>query len=434
MKDSGIERVGEIPQSWEVRPIKDVLLSMNRGTQPTYASDTDFFITNQACISTYQLRQEKKKECEPISGLRGRYKFGDVLVASTGEGVLGKCVLSEEAGYCDSHVSILRPKKLDTGKFIFYWLSTNYDTVNSLFAKGSTKQTEFQKEPFLAFKIGFPPLPEQRAVVDYLDRQTALIDQRLSTLEEKKAVLAELRKATIHEAVTKGINKSAPMKDSGVAWIGLVPSHWIAVRFKDVAKLNPLTALPRRDEIDFFPMEAIGVDGGLSFGQYKAVSQAGGYSQMKNGDVCFAKVTPCFENGKSAIVEGLEFGVALATTEITILRPNKKINRHFLHYRIKGLDFAAGGANEMKGAGGLKRVPERFAAEFVFQLPPLTEQLAIASHLDQQTQQIDAQLATLDEQAQVLKELRKAIIHEAVTGRIELPSPAGGRRAGDEGR
>lgn len=256
-----------------------------------------------------------------------------------------------------------------------------------------------------------PPPSEQLAIADYLDRQTALIDQRLSTLAEKKAVLAELRKATIHEAVTKGLNKATAI------------DHWTTARIKDVAKLNPPTLLPKLDEVDFFPMEAIGVDGGLTLGQRKAVTQAGGYSQMKNGDVCFAKVTPCFENGKSAIVEGLDSKVALATTEITVLRPNKKINRHFLHYRIKGLDFAAGGANEMKGAGGLKRVPERFASDFVFQLPPLSEQLTIADHLDQQTKQFDAQLATLDEQARVLKELRKAIIHEAVTGKIDLSSP-----------
>lgn len=273
---------------------------------------------------------------------------------------------------------------------------------------------------FKAMTMLCPPIVEQRAIADYLDKQTALIDQRLSTLSDKKTVLTELRKATIHEAVTKGLNKTAPMKNSDVAWIGAVPSHWTTVRFKDVAKLNPPTVLPKLDEIDFFPMDSIGVDGGLTFGQRKAVSQAGGYSQMQNGDVCFAKVTPCFENGKSAIVAGLEFKVALATTEITVLRPNKKINLNFLHYRIKGLDFATGGANEMKGAGGLKRVPERFAADFVFQLPPLPEQIAIANHLDQQTQHIDAQLATLDEQAQLLKELRKSIIHEAVTGKIDL--------------
>ncbi|MGB7650724.1 MAG: restriction endonuclease subunit S [Gallionella sp.] len=202
MKDSGVAWIGEIPQGWQPSPFKDNLLFMSRGVQPIYANDTDFFVTNQACLSTYQMRQEKKKECEPLTGERGRYKCGDVLVASTGEGVLGKCVLSEEVSYCDSHVSILRAKNAATGKFIFYWLSANYETVNSIFAKGSTKQTELQKEAFLAFKIGFPPLDEQLDIASHLDQQTQQIDAQLATLDEQAQVLKELRKAIIHVAVT----------------------------------------------------------------------------------------------------------------------------------------------------------------------------------------------------------------------------------------
>lgn len=341
---------------------------------------------------------------------------------------LAKAFVANEALFVTTELLTFVPRRavIDAEFLTRYVLTPGFIAeVND--AVAGTKMPRVDWQTLSTQTIFLPPISEQRAIADYLDQQTALIDQRLSTLAEKRTVLAELRKATIHEAVTKGLNKNVPMKDSGVAWIGLVPSHWTTVRFKDVAKLNPPTALPEQDEIDFFPMEAIGVDGGLTFGHRKPVSQYSGYSQIKNGDVCFAKVTPCFENGKSAIAEGLEFGVALATTEITILRPNKKINRHYLHYRIKGLDFAVGGANEMKGAGGLKRVPERFAAEFVFQLPPLTEQLAIANHLDQQTQQIDTQLATLDEQVRVLKELRKAIIHEAVTGKIDLSEVVSGK-------
>ncbi|MDD4913344.1 MAG: restriction endonuclease subunit S [Sideroxydans sp.] len=321
----------------------------------------------------------------------------------------GSIGLSNYTGIVSPAYAVYQLRKGFEARFVEYLLRSDATLIKIRAESRGINDARLRLYPdsLFAIQFGAPPLPEQLAIADYLDRQTAQIDQRLATLAEKKTVLAELRKATIHEVVTKGL-KATSM------------DHWTTVRIKDVAKLNPPTLLPKLDEVDFFPMEAIGVDGGLTLGQRKEVTQAGGYSQMKNGDVCFAKVTPCFENGKSAIVEGLDTKVALATTEITVLRPNKKISRHFLHYRIKGLDFASGGANEMKGAGGLKRVPERFAADFVFQLPPLSEQLAIADHLDQQTQQFDAQLATLDEQARVLKELRKAIIHEAVTGKIDL--------------
>jgi type I restriction enzyme, S subunit len=413
MKDSGVSwntETGEtksLPIGWQMFRIKDVA-KLQSGN----------------FIAADQIEPDGIFPVYGGNGLRGytpsfTHSGAYVLVGRQGA-LCGNVNYATGKFWATEHAVVVHPKRA----VITQWLGEMLRCINLNQYATASAQPGLSVESITNLFIPFPPLFEQRAIAAYLAQQTALIDKRLSTLEEKKIVLAELRKATIHEAVTKGLNKNAPMKDLGVGCIGLVPMHWLIARLKDVAKLNPSTVLPKLDEINFFPMEAIGVDGGLTFGQRKPVSQSSGYSQMKNGDVCFAKVTPCFENGKSAIVEGLEFGVALATTEITILRPNKKINRHFLHYRIKGLDFAAGGANEMKGAGGLKRVPERFAAEFVFQLPPLTEQLAIANHLDQQTQQIDAQLATLDEQAQVLKELRKAIIHEAVTGKIDLSKEA----------
>lgn len=431
MKDSGVAWIGKIPHGWEVRTLKSVASVNDDVLNENIAADLIIEYVDIGSVSF-----DKGIEVTQIvefgnapSRARRLVKHGDIILSTvrTYLRAIAPIIQPSSNLVVSTGFAVIRPRKNIVFAFIKYSLQDDI-FMNEVAARSTgVSYPAINANELMAIQVVIPPIPEQRAIAKYLDRQTVLIDQRLSTLEEKKSVLAELRKATIHEAVTKGLNKNALMKDSGVALVGLVPSHWSAVRFKDVAQLNPSTSLPKLDEIDFFPMEAIGVDGGLTFGQRKPVSQSSGYSQMKNGDVCFAKVTPCFENGKSAIVEGLEFGVALATTEITILRPNKKINRHFLHYRIKGLDFAAGGANEMKGAGGLKRVPERFAAEFVFQLPPLSEQLAIANHLDQQTQQIDAQLATLDEQVRVLKELRKAIIHEAVTGKIDLSGAVSGK-------
>jgi len=419
MKNSGVDWIGEIPRDWQLVRACDLF----RKKKTTGRVDAELLSVyrEHGVVPKASRDDNMNRPSDDLSAYQF-VKIGD-LVLNKMKTWQGSIAVSKHEGIVSPAYYVARPLVKMSLDFVHHLLrSPNYiDRYAALSSGVRVNQWDLSYDDFKAMPVPMPSIGEQRAIADYLDRQTALIDQRLSTLEEKKIVLAELRKATIHEAVTKGLNKSATMKDSGA------PSHWTTVRIKDVAKLNPSILLPKLDEIDFFPMEAIGVDGGLSFGQHKAVAQAGGYSQMQNGDVCFAKVTPCFENGKSAIVEGLKAKVALATTEITILRPNKKINRQFLHYRIKGLDFAVDGANEMKGAGGLKRVPERFAADFAFQLPPLSEQFAIANHLDQQTQQIDAQLSTLDEQAQVLKELRKAIIHEAVTGKIDLSGAVSGK-------
>lgn len=124
------------------------------------------------------------------------------------------------------------PSQGINGVYAFYVMVSMRLAIESE-ARGTTFQ-EISGVNLGRLHITAPPLPEQLAIADYLDRQTALIDQRLATLAEKKVVLAELRKATIHEAVTKGLNKNAPMKDSGVAWIGEIPQGWGVVRFKDL--------------------------------------------------------------------------------------------------------------------------------------------------------------------------------------------------------
>lgn len=188
--------------------------------------------------------------------------------------------------------------------------------------------------------------------------------------------------------------------------------NWPIRRIKDVSRINPATRIPRNQLVDFFPMEAIGVNGGLSRGQIKDSGQANGYSQFKNNDVLFAKVTPCFENGKSAIGYALATGVALATTEVTVLRPSKNITPAFLHYRIKGLDFAIGGKNEMKGSGGLKRVPEKYVADFRFGLPCRDEQNRIAAWLALQTNRIDKRRELFSKKRELLHDLKKSVIEE----------------------
>lgn len=207
---------------------------------------------------------------------------------------------------------------------------------------------------------------------------------------------------------------------------------WQVFRIKDVARINPATRIPKNQLVDFFPMDAIGVNGGLSHGIQKHSSEANGYSQFMNDDVLFAKVTPCFENEKSAIGKGLAVGVAMATTEVIVLRPRLNITPVFLHYRIKGLDFAVGGKNEMKGSAGLKRVPEKFVADFRFGLPPLDEQRRIADWLDLQTSRIDRRRALLAKKRELLRDLRSNLIAETLacglrgaektaTGLVDIP-------------
>jgi type I restriction enzyme S subunit len=202
---------------------------------------------------------------------------------------------------------------------------------------------------------------------------------------------------------------------------------WERVRLKQVARINPFTRMPKAGAVDFFPMEALIEGGGLVRGEIKPASDAGGYSQLANGDVVFAKVTPCFENMKCALVAGLERGVGLATTEVIVFRPNRRVVPKFLLYRLQARDFHKFGISLMRGVGGLKRVPDRSVGAFEFDLPTIDEQKAIVELIEAEADLLKRRSAAFDRKREVLVEAKSALREAAVFGR-ERP----GRRSPSE--
>src|SRR5690606_26071993 len=128
----------------------------------------------------------------------------------------------------------------------------------------------------------------------------------------------------ISHAVTKGLNPNARMNPSGIEWLGDVPEGWEVVRLRSLVKFNPSKneiTLPPDTEVSFLPMEAVGEDGELDLSHTRVISEVeSGYTYLRNGDVAYAKITPCFENGKGALMKNLVEGIAFATTELTTLR------------------------------------------------------------------------------------------------------------------
>lgn len=208
-------------------------------------------------------------------------------------------------------------------------------------------------------------------------------------------------------------------KESGVEWIGWVPEHWETKRLRFVATLNPTPdwkALEEQQaEYPFLPMEAIGETGELDGSRRKVLHECrSGYTYFADGDVAYAKVTPCFENGKGALIRNLEGGHGFGTTELTVLRPTAATS-DFLYALTFAQSFRQPGAAEMLGSGGLKRVPDDFARDYRAALPPVSEQIAIATALDRETARIDALIAKKTRFIELLTEKRQALITCAVT-------------------
>ncbi len=217
-------------------------------------------------------------------------------------------------------------------------------------------------------------------------------------------------------------------KDSGVAWLGEVPAHWTRKRLRFVAAFNPskqeATKLPKQTEVSFLPMEAVGDDGSLDLSRTRPIADVeSGYTYFAEGDITFAKITPCFENGKGAIMRGLVNGIGFGTTELTVLRPQACTDPAFLYHLLMSQPFRSLGEATMYGAGGQKRVPDDFVRNFDFAWPPYAEQVAIAAFLDRETARIDALIAKQERLIALLQEKRQALISHAVTKGLDRDAP-----------
>lgn len=171
-------------------------------------------------------------------------------------------------------------------------------------------------------------------------------------------------------------------------------------------------------------MDAIGEMGELYTSHTKEVADVyDGYTYFENNDVCVAKITPCFENGKGFLAEGLTNGVGFGTTELHVIRPHATLDARYLFYLTTGHDFRNIGASEMLGAGGQKRVPEDFIKNWMPTLPPVETQRRIARFLDEKTARIDALIEKKRALLERLAEKRQALITQAVSKGLDPDAP-----------
>lgn len=204
-KPSGVDWIGEIPEGWEVKRIKEICDFVSRGTTPDYVDESKYKVMNQATFSKGYIDDSiVRYTCKPSAD--ANIKMGDLLIASTGGGVLGKVLYynrEDKFFYADSHVSILRNSKGENCmKFLYYVFSTKFAEINATMVKGSTNQTELQRNYLLAHEIPIPAKAEQQSIATYLDEKCSEIDANIANLEKQIEKYKELKRALISEVVT----------------------------------------------------------------------------------------------------------------------------------------------------------------------------------------------------------------------------------------
>ena len=201
----------------------------------------------------------------------------------------------------------------------------------------------------------------------------------------------------------------------------VIPEGWVSASLSEVVTVNPKHKDLDDQVAGFVPMALAPTDfnGTLNYEERQWDTIKKGYTHFATGDVIFAKVTPCFENGKAAVVKELPNNIGAGSTEFYVLRPAiKDISVNYIFSVIKSYEFLQTGAENMTGAVGLRRVPKKFVEDFKISLPPLAEQKVIADKLDELLAQVESTKARLDAIPAILKSFRQSVLAAAVSGKL----------------
>lgn len=422
-KPSGVDWLGGIPSHWEAKQLRWMADHVERGTAPTY-SDSGVLVVNQSCLSAYKLNLGKAKHHqskEDFRRFRGYLKTGDVLIASTGRGVLGKCcyVDSEVEGFVDSHVSIVRDSQNRLpAKFLFYLLSTQYEMINACLAEGSTNQTELQRDSFRKLPIPLPSPEEQCRIIEFLDAKTADIDTAIAKKERLLELLQEQEDILISQAVTRGLNPDVAMRDSGVAWIGQVPVHWkqLANRALFRERMEPGQAdLPILSVSIHTAVSDDEQDGTENMRAKIRIEDKTSYKRVRPGDVTY-NMMRAWQGAIGVVrVDGL------VSPAYVVAAPLATINGAYFEYLYRTHGFIREMDRYSKGITDFrKRLYWDEFKQLVSLLPPLDEQIQIAAYAEQVINQTSALTEKIRGQIDALNEFRASLIENLVTGKIKV--------------
>lgn len=401
--------------------IKDICDYVSRGTTPDYVDEGANKVMNQATFSKGWI-DESNIRYTSKTNKGARIMKGDLLMASTGGGVLGKVFFfdDDDSFYADSYVTIMRNSKgANLMKYLYYYFYLRYDEINATMVKGSTNQTELQRNYLLSYELDVPTLADQQRMVTYLDTKLSEIDHQVSLLTSKRDAYLRLKKSIINHAVTHGLDPNVKMKDSGIEWIGEVPEHWEMCRFKDAFRRWTTGITPDSKNYKYFESDICKGYTWVTISDFleKYISQ----SSLNLSDESIKLFMPPLSL-KGSLMFSFKLSVGkiafadkdLYTNEaIVSIPPNNGQCLEYYYYMLPNVLHE----NATENIYGAKMLNQKIIANMLMVVPPLPEQRAIATYLDDKCAKIDTIVSNLDKQISRYADLKRSLIDEVITGK-----------------
>ncbi len=422
-KDSGIDWIGEIPVEWDIKRLK-ILANIQTGNTPPKEHSTNTYYSDDGML---WVKPDNLSEFNPITDTKEKLNNEGLKIAKIVPpytplicciGTIGKFGLSAQTVAFNQQINAVIFNKRMLSRFGLYVISCQ-EEQHWFYANGNVvKILNTQNQGQIVFPC--PQITEQQQIVDYLDNKCGKIDRVINTQKNIIEKLKEYKQAVITEAVTKGLDNSAKLKDSGIEWIGKIPEHWAVCKIKHCVIFNPCYSenLKKDTLVSFAPMDCL-TNCNLNCKESTIEKISSGYTYFAEEDIIMAKVTPCFENGNIAIAKNLLNRIGFGTSELYVFRA-KNINNKFLLYFLQNRIFKDMAISTMYGTGGLKRVSSNFVKNYKFGFPRKNEQQNIADYLDKKCSEIDIVISEKEQLIEKLTEYKKSIIYECVTGKRKV--------------
>lgn len=409
-KDSRVEWIQELPTDWNIKRLKEVLVEAVYGISEKTKEFGKYEVLGMGDIYEGKVIFPKKRFIDHVQD-NLILKKGDLLYNRTNSiALVGKVGLIEEEPEnvtFASYLIRLRVKNNQYNKYFWYFLNSqyfiDYSRANAI---QTANQANLSSSKLKQFKVIDINLNLQKTIANYLDTKTAQIDQKINLLTKKSAKYSELKQSLINETITHGLDKTVVMKDSEIEWIGEIPEYWKVKRFKDYYLSSMGNTILKSELVE---------NGKIPV--YSATAEDKYFGFINNSNIILNKndlVIPARGNS-IGYVKIVREKCTLTQTSIACKR-QRSICSRYIYYFLLGNRFDIFKFDDTA-------IPQ-FTVEDTNSInilyPPLEEQKAIANYLDTKTAQIDRIVETINTEIEKLKELRKTLINDVVTGKIKV--------------
>lgn len=438
-KDSGVEWLGQIPAHWEAKRLKLVAaLNPPASEARDLSPETEVSFVPMEAVGEYGgLDLSTTKQLGDVGGGYTYFRDGDVVVAKitpcfeNGKGAHASG-LANGIAFGTTELHVLRVADELDERFLFYLtLSDAFRRLGEADMYGAGGQKRISEAFVENFRSPLPPIPEQRAIAAFLDRETAKIDASVAKKERLIELLQEKRAALITRAVTKGLDPNVPMKDSGVDWLGALPAHWEVKRIRHVVSQveqgwSPDCENREATEDEWGVLKAGCVNRGVFLeSEHKALPSVLDpihALEVRDGDLLMSRASGSRDLvGSVAIVRECRPRLLLCDKVFRLHVQPQSGHKPFLAFAMNSRPVRWQIEVALSGGSGLaNNIAQEVVKDIVVAAPPPPEQRAIVDFLDRETSKVDFLVSEIRLAINRLKEMRIGLISAAVTGKIDV--------------